>query len=72
MKIIKYTIITLTGCLWIYSLYAQLGITLNILLGIQFILICFFEELLWKPIDGLIGWTIAETETQANSIKNSE
>jgi len=63
MKIIKYTMIILAGCLWIYSLYAQLGIALNILLGILFIFICFFEKLLWKPID-LIGWTIAETETQ--------
>ena len=66
MKIIKYTMMILAGCLWVYSLYAQLGIVLNILLGILFIFICFFEELLWKPID-LIGWTIAETETQAQS-----
>ena len=66
MKIIKYTMMILAGCLWVYSLYAQLGIALNILLGILFIFICFFEELLWKPID-LIGWTVAETETQAQS-----
>jgi hypothetical protein len=62
MKILKYIVITLSGCLWIYSLYAQWGVLINILLGIQFIFICFFESLLHKPIN-LIGWTIAETET---------
>ena len=36
MKIIKLMIIS-AGCLWIYSLYAELGIELNILLGILFI-----------------------------------
>ena len=62
MKIIKYKIIILLGCLWIYSFYAQLGVALNILLGVLFIFICFFENILYKPID-LIG-SIAETETQ--------
>lgn len=54
-KAFKYTVIILSGFLWIYSLVLLQNIYLSVLLGLQFVCVCFYESLLYKPIN-LMGW----------------
>ena len=63
MKIINYILSFGMLGLWIYSLIANLGILVNIGIGILIPIMFLFDDLLYKPID-LIGWKVVETQKQ--------
>lgn len=45
--------------LWIYSLIANLGVLVNVGIGIMIPVMFLFDDLLYKPIE-LIGWKISK------------
>ena len=47
--------------IWGYSLYDKWGIGINIILGLLSLLMLFFDDLLYKPLD-LIGFIINKEE----------
>ena len=54
--------------IWGYSLYNKWGITINIVLGLLSLVMLFFDDLLYKPID-LIGWMISKEEKTSGEMK---
>ncbi len=59
MRLLKYFTIFGFGSMWLYSIYANMGILLNIILGILLVFFMFIDQMILKPIE-LTRWDISK------------
>ena len=63
MKVYNIIFSIIIFLIWIYSLINKWGLALNILLGIMFLIVLFYDDLIYKPIE-LIGWTLQDKQIE--------